>query len=211
MIFRWRRWTNRSSHQPSVAQTTVDACVDPAGRPGAGVRVRKLAKHLPDASRSPQTHLQSCASLLRVQPLHQSGRQRHSQTSPGAQRCEINSKIWFLRNLKNWNFLAFEGVEPTAHTFHLHGHQMFITGWSSNDAAFENVVKRPVARDTITVPPSGTTSVVFQASNPGKNLFFHIRLRNYFSFTSSWIVYCNSELRIIRPWIGRFLINRFLH
>jgi len=46
---------------------------------------------------------------------------------------------------------------------------MFITNWSSGHSTVENIVKRPIARDTITVPPSGIVSAVFRASNPGKN------------------------------------------
>jgi len=70
---------------------------------------------------------------------------------------------------------------------------MYTTGWSSGEGAAENVVERPVARDTVTVPPSGMTSVIFRASNPGK-IFIRvdaIKLNLLFSAISSQ---CNGKI-----------------
>ncbi|CAB3368220.1 Hypothetical predicted protein [Cloeon dipterum] len=53
-------------------------------------------------------------------------------------------------------------------TFHLHGHKMYTANWRSSSDDMENTNKRPVAKDTIVVPPSGEISAFFKANNPGK-------------------------------------------
>jgi hypothetical protein len=56
---------------------------------------------------------------------------------------------------------------------------MYTTGWSSGNGAAENLVERPVARDTVTVSPSGTTSVIFRASNPGDTFIARIYANSF--------------------------------
>lgn len=65
------------------------------------------------------------------------------------------------------------------HPFHLHGHDFQVVNkamdYTSNDTELnppidENQVN-PIRRDTVTVPPGGSTTIRWRADNPGAWLF----------------------------------------
>lgn len=65
------------------------------------------------------------------------------------------------------------------HPFHLHGHEFQVVNkamdYLSNDTELNPPIDEsqvnPVRRDTVTVPPGGSTTIRWRADNPGAWLF----------------------------------------
>lgn len=87
-----------------------------------------------------------------------------------------------VKNLQNVQVTLYN-TDTGAHPFHLHGHSFQImaksTDYTSNDTSINPPIvekSNPAVRDTITVPPMGSSTIRFRADNPG-----------------AWLLHCHVE------------------